>query len=273
MMADASSNPSDYQAVWQLEMWKRAEEGKFKAYLKQREIEKIEEITYTWKMKEAEREMTFNDSMKSMEGLEAKLRQKGLELQRREERIIQLEEELKHKITQVSRQLANKEEEVLNVKKRFKEEKNLLETEKKRDMKQIDDLKNRLEGADKKFYAYKVEIEQSPLSVIRNELATKQIENVELESKVAKANEERDEFRIRFEKLKKDMVSLKKQIDKEKELQLTNQAAELEQIKKQMRNQAQSDAERSEFNALKHHLASLQEKLSDSQRQQTMQEQ
>ena len=32
----------DYQAVWQLEMWKRAEEAKFKAYLKQREIEKIE---------------------------------------------------------------------------------------------------------------------------------------------------------------------------------------------------------------------------------------
>ena len=24
----------DYQAVWQLEMWKRAEEAKFKAYLK-----------------------------------------------------------------------------------------------------------------------------------------------------------------------------------------------------------------------------------------------
>ena len=31
----------DYDAVWQLEMWKRAEEAKFKAYLKQREIEKI----------------------------------------------------------------------------------------------------------------------------------------------------------------------------------------------------------------------------------------
>jgi len=27
-------------------MWKRAEEAKFKAYLKQKEIEKIEEITY-----------------------------------------------------------------------------------------------------------------------------------------------------------------------------------------------------------------------------------
>ena len=46
----------DYQAVWQLEMWKRSEEAKFKAYLKQREIEKIEEITKNWKSKESERE-------------------------------------------------------------------------------------------------------------------------------------------------------------------------------------------------------------------------
>ena len=54
----------DYQAVWQLEMWKRAEEAKFKAYLKQREIEKIEEITYNWKMKESDREATFNESLR-----------------------------------------------------------------------------------------------------------------------------------------------------------------------------------------------------------------
>jgi len=45
-------SPGDYQAVWQLEMWKRAEEAKFKAYLKQREIEKIEEITSSWRAKE-----------------------------------------------------------------------------------------------------------------------------------------------------------------------------------------------------------------------------
>lgn len=70
----------DYQAVWQLEMWKRAEEAKFKAYLKQREIEKIEEITYSWKMKESDREANYNESLRQMEGLEGKLRQKALDL-------------------------------------------------------------------------------------------------------------------------------------------------------------------------------------------------
>jgi hypothetical protein len=55
-------------------MWKRAEEAKFKAYLKQREIEKIEEITFTWKMKESDRETTFNDALRNMENLETKTR-------------------------------------------------------------------------------------------------------------------------------------------------------------------------------------------------------
>ena len=55
-------------------MWKRAEEAKFKAYLKQKEIEKIEEITASWKHKEVEREQQFGDSLKSMEMLEAKMR-------------------------------------------------------------------------------------------------------------------------------------------------------------------------------------------------------
>jgi hexokinase len=59
--------------------------------------------------------------------LEGKLRQKALDLQRREEKIVQLEEELKHKIQEVTRQLTLKEEEIMNVKKRFKEEKVLLE--------------------------------------------------------------------------------------------------------------------------------------------------
>lgn len=123
---------AEYQAVWQLEMWKRAEEAKFKAYLKQKEIEKIEEVTFTWKQKEQEREATFNESMRAIDKFDGSLRQKAIELQRREERIIQLEEELKHKINEVSRQLTSKEEEIIQIKKKFKDEKNQLEHDRKR---------------------------------------------------------------------------------------------------------------------------------------------
>jgi hypothetical protein len=42
-----------------------------------------------------------------------------------------------------------------------------------------------------------------------------------MESKVAKAYEDREEYKIKFDKVKKDMITLKKQLDHEKELTLT----------------------------------------------------
>jgi hypothetical protein len=56
--------------------------------LKQREIERIEEITVTWKAKEGERERQFNESMQRIAQLETKIRTKAIELQRREDRIV-----------------------------------------------------------------------------------------------------------------------------------------------------------------------------------------
>ena len=52
-------------------------------------------------------------------------------------------------------------------------------------------------------------------------MAQKTIEVVELETRVANAQEQRDEYKEKFENVKKDMIALKKQIDREKEKQLT----------------------------------------------------
>ena len=54
--------------------------------------------------------------------------------------------------------------------------------------------------------------------MLRNELATKSIDVVELETRVHMANEQKEEFRSKYEKVKKDLVTFKRQIDSEKEL-------------------------------------------------------
>jgi Fe-S cluster biosynthesis and repair protein YggX len=59
----------------------------------------------------------------------------------------------------------------LNVKKKFKEEKAVMETHEKKLKQQNDELRAKLEQCDQKFFAYKQEIENSPLNVLRNELA------------------------------------------------------------------------------------------------------
>ena len=120
-----------------------------------------------WKNKEAEREKQFGEAMVKVGQLESKVRQKALDLQRREEKIIQLEEELKHKIGEVGRQLTLKEEEIMNVKKRFKEERSTLEMDKKRLQQQTEELKARCEAAEAKLLALKRDVDESPLSVLR----------------------------------------------------------------------------------------------------------
>jgi septal ring factor EnvC (AmiA/AmiB activator) len=61
----------------------------------------------------------------------------------------------------------------------------------------------------------KRDIDESPLSVLRAELSTKNMQLQEVETKMRLVVEEREEARKKFEVIKKDMVALKKQMDKE----------------------------------------------------------
>ena len=103
-----------------------------------------------------------------------------------------------------------KEEEIMNVKKRFKEERTTLEMDKKKLIASTDELKMRAEQAEAKLLAFKRDIDESPLSVLRGELATKNLELIESDTRAKQAIEERDDLKRKFELLKKDMVALKK---------------------------------------------------------------
>ena len=74
----------------------------------------------------------------------------------------------------------------------------------------------------------KKESEESPLAVLRNQIGQQKLDMAEMESHVKNADKARDEYKTRYENIKKDMVLLKKQIDQEKQNQLTKQAEELE---------------------------------------------
>ena len=49
---------------------------------------------------------------------------------------------------------------------------------------QVVEYQKKLEDASERFFGLKKEVEDSPLSVLRNELGQKQLEIVELETKV-----------------------------------------------------------------------------------------
>jgi peptidoglycan hydrolase CwlO-like protein len=74
----------------------------------------------------------------------------------------------------------------------------------------------------------KKEVEESPLSVLRQELGARQLEITDMQSKVKSATEMAEDYKKKFEQVKRDMIQLKRQIDKDKEIMLTKQAEELE---------------------------------------------
>lgn len=89
------------------------------------------------------------------------------------------------------------------------------------------------------------------MAILRNELGAKQLEVVELEQKVKNAEAQKEEFRARYEQVKKDMIGLKKSIDMEKSQTLEKQAKELESLKNELRLKEARDTERREFEAMR----------------------
>ena len=112
----------------------------------------------------------------------------------------------------------------MNIKKKFKEERVQLENDKKKLAKEVSDYQEKMSVASDRYFNLKKEVEDSPLAVLRNELGTKQLEIVELESRVKAAAEQRDDYASKYGTIKKDMVGLKRQIDAEKEKQLEKQS-------------------------------------------------
>lgn len=155
----------------------------------------------------------------------------------------------------------------MNIKKKFKEEKIALETDKKRLTQQLEDHKAKLEHIENKFYSFKKEMDENPISLMRNELAQKNIEVIELDSKIKKANEEKEDFKKRYEQLRREMINLKKSIDKDKSETLVKQAEELENLKRTVINQKSQEEDRRQFETLRMQLSSVQNKLADSQKQ------
>lgn len=78
--------------------------------------------------------------------------------------------------------------------------------------------------------------------------------------------EQKEEFERRYEQVKKDMINLKKTLDKEKQLTLTRQAEELENLKTMMRTKEASDQEKTERQQLLMQVMSLQSKLQETQK-------
>ena len=208
------------------------------AYLKQRELQTLDELRKKLLDKDAEKDAFLKQKLTEVGKLESKLRLKATELQKRETKLVQYEDELQHKIQEMGRQMSNEQ--------------------KRDDHKQLLRCKKQLEETEEKFRALKRELDESPLAVLRSEIGAKNLQVVETESKLARAEEEKALLRGQYEKAKAEIARLKRVIDKNKEAAYQRQGQELEKLKLELRNKTLAEEEREELRALKKQLTTLQ---------------
>ena len=174
-------NDKEQQMIWDLEVWKRAQQAQFKAYLKQLEFEYLSKLQDDFKNKEDEREKEFKSKISELNTLKNKLNKKATELESRENKIKLCEEELKLKINEISKQLVNKDEEIDLINKRHKDELSKLQKNNMQLQKNNKNKQAEIEKLEENFRNYKKEIEDSPISLLKSEITRKQIQNEELE--------------------------------------------------------------------------------------------
>lgn len=243
--------------IWNLEIWKRAEQTKFKAYLKQLEYEFLNKIAEEFRLKEEEREKEIKSKVNELTSLQTRLKKKASELETRENKLSLMEEELKIKINEVARQLANKEDEINYIKKRFKDEKTHLEKEKQNFLKQLEDKSKEIELIEKNFRNFKKEMDDSPLSLIKNELSRKNMEFEEMIKENDRTKNERDKYKQNCERLKLDLIKMKKHFDSEKEAMYKQKIDEIEKLKFEIYNQKMSSNEIAELQDLRNKIKQM----------------
>ena len=254
---EEENNNQEKAIIWDLEVWKRAEQAQFKAYLKQLEFEYLSKLQEDFKNKEDEREKEFKTKINEINNLKNKLSKKINDLESRENKIKICEEELKIRINEVSKQLVIKDDEITLIKKNSKEEqdklnKNITQLKKKLDLKQKE-----INTLEEKFNSYKKDMENSPLSTLKNEITRKQIQNDELEKQIKNLENEIKNRDKTIENLKVEIIKLRKIYETEKENMYKQRLEEIEKLKFDIYNQRTSSEEMKEIRELKEKIKEL----------------
>lgn len=148
-----------------------------------------------------------------MMGHTQKMQSKVNQLSKREHRLILLEEELKQKIVETSRQLAQKDEEIDESKLKVGEEKKALQKK----VKELEDKNKKLEeivkNLEEDLRLYKIEQEKSPIEIVKKELNERILEIAQLRKEIEKTDEIKEEYRKHFDRLKDEVIKLKRERD------------------------------------------------------------
>jgi len=223
-------------------------------------LETINNITTEWKNKEVEREKQMQAILNGFKLKEENIKKKANELKSREGKIKGIEEELRGKIQDVTKQLTNKEEEIIFIKNKFRNEKLELEKDKKSQANIISSLKQQLSEQEEKYKILKNEYENSSINTLRQEICNKGLKITELEKEVEFSNKSKEQYKLQYEKIKNELIRVRKQQELDKDLTLKQKDEELDKMRLQLNINKISEEEQRELKQIKAQINEMQTK-------------
>lgn len=239
-------------------MWRRAEEARWKATLKDKETEHLGHVAREWQERENARERQFQSTISSLAQLESKLRSKALDLQKREQKILALEDELRQKLNDTARQLAIKEEEVSAAKTRLQELKLANSKENKAFETKVASLRGELSKTEQELSKLRREQDSEQLQLLRNELNAKHYENLENSTKIEQLLAAKNLFKRECERLKDELVRVLRAHEEEKQKWMDREREELNRMRLEIDSKKFHSEEAAELKELRTHLTLLQ---------------
>ena len=233
-----SENPEDYKAVWELELWKRAEEAKWQSSLKAKETDYIANLAIEWQEKENKRENNIQKLATTVAELGNKVRNKAIDLQKREKNIIKMEETKKMKFNECVRILALKEEEIQNNKLKINEiisknnkESKILEI-------QLEKQKNELISSEETLKKLKRDQDFASISRLKSEIDEMTSKNFNLRKQTDLFMQQKELLKVNCEKIRNEFVRILQDYEEEKKVweikeieKINKLECELEKIK------------------------------------------
>ena len=255
-----AQNINTVSTAWELSIWKKSEQSKFLAYLKQVELEHINKISDEFKSKEEKREKEYKILQQELNGLINKTRKKLIEVENRENKIVLIEEEIKLKLNDISRQIILKDEEIYLSKKNQQEEKLKNDKETKKLKEQLILKENQILDLENSIKIFKKEVEDSSFSNIRKELDIKNYKLEEIEKENNKLNQDNIKLAKKIGQLNEEIKRMKIKFDEEKEQMYKNKVDEIEKLRFELTNQKEKIYEMNELNYMKEMIVNMKDK-------------
>jgi len=264
----------EYEVAMELEMWRNEQQELFQAQLSTKEAEHMKVLATEWKRRDAERENLIQRKVKEYESLQAKLKSALLDLEQREQAVVEREMELKS----IHLKMNEEHETKLNA---LRESSRLLKTEHDERLRlmqmKVDELQNSIVGFQEQIKYYENALRQRDSDFrnlqdaqkggaeakMQSEINLLKLEKTELERKLDAIMKSKVHYKQQWGRALRELACIKKNEHEAAKAHLRKQEHELEHMK--LRYLAAEEKEvmqedKNELQNLRESLLKLQEK-------------